>query len=271
MRVAAIQLCSTTDILENNSAIETKVRQAAKEGAQLVSLPEAANVLHPDQYQYLELCSAEAEDTTLALCKDLASELGIWVHTGSLLFLSKKGDKIHNRAHILAPNGQAVAVYDKIHRFDVALGGAGDFLESNVVAASTTGPVVANLGEVCLGMSICYDLRFPKLFQSLAQAGANVLLIPASFSTITGPLHWEALLTARAIETGCFVIAAAQCGERDGMATHGHSMIISPMGEVLAQLQDAPGTILSDVDPDLVTQTRKRLPCLQQGMPDYTV
>ena len=154
MRVAAIQLCSTANILENNSAIDAGVRQAAKEGAQLVSLPEAANVLHSDQCQYLELCSVEAEDTTLALCKDLASELGIWVHTGSLLFMTEKGDRIRNRAHVLGPKGQAVAVYDKIHRFDVALGGAGDFWESNVVAATTTGPVVANLGEVCLGMSI---------------------------------------------------------------------------------------------------------------------
>ncbi len=265
-RFAAIQLCSTASILDNNLQIDDLVRKAAAQGASVVSLPEAANILLRDNMQYPATCVPEARDTTLALCQKLARELGIWLHDGSMLVLCDEGKRVWNRTHLISPLGEIVARYDKLHTFDVKLGGAGDFQESLAVRPGETGPVVAELGEnnLTLGFSICYDLRFAYLFRALAQANANILMIPASFSPVTGPLHWETLLKARAIETGSYVIAAAQCGTRDGVTTYGHTMIISPFGDVIAALGDEPGFILADIDPALVTTTRSRLPCLMQ-------
>ena len=265
-RFAAIQLCSTASIADNNARIEDLVRKAADQGASVVSLPEAANILLRDNMLYPTTCVAEANDTTLALCQNLARDLGIWLHDGSLLVLSDDGERVWNRTHLISPLGDIVARYDKLHTFDVKLGGAGDFQESLAVRPGEAGPVVAELGEndLTLGFSICYDLRFAYLFRALAQANANVLMIPASFSPVTGPLHWETLLKARAIETGSYVIAAAQCGTRDGVTTYGHTMIISPFGEVITALGDEPGFILADIDPTHVETTRGRLPCLMQ-------
>ena len=265
-RFAAIQLCSTASIPDNNLQIDDLVRKAAAQGASVVSLPEAANILLRDNMQYPATCVPEARDTTLALCQKLARELGIWLHDGSMLVLCDDGKRVWNRTHLISPLGEIVARYDKLHTFDVKLGGAGDFQESLAVRPGETGPVVAELGEnnLTLGFSICYDLRFAYLFRALAQANANILMIPASFSPVTGPLHWETLLKARAIETGSYVIAAAQCGTRDGVTTYGHTMIISPFGDVIAALGNEPGLVLADIDPALVTTTRTRLPCLMQ-------
>ncbi|SDX12560.1 nitrilase-related carbon-nitrogen hydrolase [Roseicitreum antarcticum] len=261
---AAIQMCSTADVVQNNRTIAALMREAAAQGAQVVSLPEAANILLKDQMDYPRLCQDEGADTTLALCRQLADELGIWVHTGSLLVRTPNGDRVWNRSHVISPAGQVTARYDKIHTFDVALGGAGDFIESRAVAPGEAGAVICTAAGHCLGLSICYDLRFPYLFRALAAAGAGVLMIPASFSPITGPLHWETLLRARAIETGSYVVAAAQCGIRDGVATYGQSRIISPMGEILAATGDAPGVILAQIDAAEVARTRARLPVLSQ-------
>lgn len=263
-RFAAIQMCSTADVAANNAVIEALVREAAGQGAAVVSLPEAANILLRDQMDYPRLCQPEASDTTLALCRSLARELGLWLHTGSLLVRTEAGDRVWNRTHVISPKGQVTARYDKLHTFDVALGGAGDFIESRAVAPGEGGPVICDAGAMTLGLSICYDLRFPYLFRALAAAGASVLMIPASFSPITGPLHWETLLRARAIETGSYVVAAAQCGTRDGVATFGQSRIISPMGEVLAAAGDEPGVIFADVEIAEVVSTRSRLPVLTQ-------
>ncbi|OKH88133.1 carbon-nitrogen hydrolase family protein [Thalassospira sp. TSL5-1] len=265
-RFAAIQLCSTASVADNNAQIEDLVRQAADQGASVISLPEAANILLRDNMQYPATCVPEARDTTLALCQKLARERGIWLHDGSLLVLCDDGKRVWNRTHLISPLGEVVARYDKLHTFDVKLGGAGDFQESLAVRPGETGPVVAQLGEngLNLGFSICYDLRFAYLFRALAQANANVLMIPASFSPVTGPLHWETLLKARAIETGSYVVAAAQCGTRDGVKTFGHTMIVSPFGEVITALGDEPGFVLADIDPAVVETTRGRLPCLMQ-------
>lgn len=261
---AALQLCSTADVAQNNATIEALVRDAARQGAQVVSLPEAANILLKDQMAYPRLCLPEAEDTTLALCVSLAAELGIWLHTGSLLVRTEDGTRVWNRAHVISPEGRIIACYDKLHTFDVALGGAGDFIESRAVSPGEKGAVICDAAGHTLGLSICYDLRFAYLFRALATAGADVLMIPASFSPITGPLHWEVLLKARAIETGAYVVAAAQCGMRDGVATFGQSRIISPMGEVLASAGDVPCVILADIVAETVASTRRRLPVLSQ-------
>ncbi len=264
IRFAAIQMCSTADVAANNAEIERLVREAAAQGALVVSLPEAANLLLRDQLDYPAACRTEDEDSTLSLCRALAAELGIWLHTGSLLLRQDHGDRIHNRAHMIAPDGRISARYDKLHTFDVALGGGGDFIESRVVAPGERGAITCEAAGMRLGLAICYDLRFPYLFRALASAGAGVLMIPASFSPITGPLHWEPLLKARAIETGSYVVAAAQCGTRHGVTTFGQSRIISPLGEVLAAAADDPAVILAEIDPAQVAETRRRLPVLQQ-------
>ncbi|MEN9060498.1 carbon-nitrogen hydrolase family protein [Ponticoccus litoralis] len=263
-RFAAIQMCSTVDVAANNAEIDRLVREAAAQGAQVVSLPEAANLLLRDQFDYPATCRTEAEDSTLALCRALATELGIWLHTGSLLLRQDQGARIHNRAHMIAPDGRVTARYDKLHTFDVALGGAGDFIESRVVAPGERGAITCEAAAHKLGLAICYDLRFPYLFRALASAGAGVLMIPASFSPITGPLHWEPLLKARAIETGSYVVAAAQCGTRDGVTTFGQSRIISPLGEVLAAAEDDPAVILAEIDQAEIEATRRRIPVLRQ-------
>lgn len=264
IRFAAIQMCSTADVAANNAEIERLVREAAAQGALVVSLPEAANLLLRDQFDYPAACRTEDEDSTLSLCRALAAELGIWLHTGSLLLRQDHGDRIHNRAHMIAPDGRISARYDKLHTFDVALGGGGDFIESRVVAPGERGAITCEAAGMRLGLAICYDLRFPYLFRALASAGAGVLMIPASFSPITGPLHWEPLLKARAIETGSYVVAAAQCGTRHGVTTFGQSRIISPLGEVLAAAADDPAVIMAEIDPAQVAETRRRLPVLQQ-------
>lgn len=263
-RFAAIQMCSTADVADNNTTIERLVRDAAAKGAQVVSLPEAANILLSDQMEYPARCQLEAQDSTLALCQSLVRELGIWLHTGSLLLRAEGDSRVWNRGHMISPEGMITARYDKLHTFDVALGGAGDFIESRAVAPGQRGAITCEADGHKLGLSICYDLRFSYLFRALASSGATVLMIPASFSQITGPLHWEPLLQARAIETGSYVVAAAQCGTRDGLRTHGQSRIISPMGEVLAAAEDEPGVILADIDRQLVSETRRRLPVLAQ-------
>lgn len=264
LRVAAIQLNTTGDVKANNAQIEKMVRRAAGEGAAFVSLPEAANILLRDNLRYPTVCLPENEDTTLALCRSLAAELELWVHAGSLLVRHESGQRVWNRTYLITPSGDVAATYDKLHTFDVKLGGAADFQESAAVAPGQEGAVVVDIGDLRLGLSICYDIRFSYLFDALAAAGANVMMIPASFSTATGPLHWEPLLKARAIETGSYVIAAAQCGEREGVRVYGQSRIISPFGEVIAAAGDDPCVITAEVDSAVVATTRHRLPTLLQ-------
>lgn len=262
-RFAAVQTCTTGDVAANNAQIEKLVGEAVGQGAQFVSLPEAANILLKDNLRYPTSCVRQSEDTTLALCIALAQRHAIWLHAGSLLIRQDQGERVWNRTFLISPQGDITATYDKLHTFDVALGNGGDFQESLAVAPGSEA-VVADIGPFSLGLSICYDIRFSYLFDSLAQAGANVLLIPASFSRVTGPPHWEPLLKARAIETGCYVIAAAQCGVRDGVKVHGHSMIISPFGEVLAAAMEDVGVLVADIDTAVIERTRARLPTRQQ-------
>lgn len=261
--VSAIQLCTTADVADNNAEIDALVGAAAAQGAQMVSLPEAANILLRNNLDYPSTCVTADEDSTLALCRSLAQRHGIWVHAGSLLVRQKAGGRVWNRTFVINPTGMIVAQYDKIHTFDVALGGVADFQESLAVAPGENA-VVVDLGAFRLGLSICYDIRFSYLFDALVGAGANVMMIPASFSTVTGSAHWEPLLKARAIETGSYVIAAAQCGTRDGVSVHGHSMIVSPFGEVLAEAGDQVSFISADIDTTLIEETRRRLPTRQQ-------
>ena len=264
---AVVQLCSTADVSANNAAIAEAVAEGAAHGAQIVCFPEAANLLLRDNLRYPAVCVPEADDTTLALCRSAARRAKVWVHTGSLLVRTEDGQHVWNRSHLVSPEGEVVARYDKLHTFDVELGGAGTFQESAAVRPGENGPTLVGIDALglTLGMSICYDLRFPHLYRCLAQAGANVLLAPSSFSVVTGPLHWETLLKARAIETGSYVVAAAQCGERDGVRVYGHSRVISPFGEVIAAAGDTPAIIYADIDPERVRQTRVRLPSLTRG------
>lgn len=262
-RFTCAQMCTTADVAANNRQIVELVEAAVAGGAKLVSLPEAANILLKDNRQYPGVCLPETQDTTLSLCRSLAAKHGIWLHAGSLLVRQEQGDRVWNRTYLIGPDGAIAATYDKLHTFDVALGNGADFNESLAVAPGS-GAVVADLGAFRLGLTICYDIRFSYLYDALAMAGANVLMIPASFSVVTGPPHWEALLKARAIETGCYVIAAAQCGTRDGVRVHGHSMIVSPFGEVLAAAGDDIGLISAEIDLAEIESTRARLPTRTQ-------
>jgi predicted amidohydrolase len=264
-RIAAVQLCTTADVVENNAAIMSGIAEAVAEGAWMISLPEAANILLRDNMLYFAQCVPEAEDSTLAMCRDKAREHAVWLHVGSLLVRIADKDRVWNRSYMISPEGTIVARYDKLHTFDVFLGDGADFVESRAVAPGQLGAVAVDVDEFRVGLSICYDLRFPHLFQALARAGAGMLMIPASFSVVTGPLHWEALLKARAIETGSYVVAAAQCGTRDGVTTFGQSRIISPFGEVLAAAGDESTVILADVNWEQVRRTRERIPSLEQA------
>lgn len=267
-RVAAIQLATGPDRAANEAAIATAVTGAAAGGATLALLPEAANLLLPDNRAYPAACETEDRDSTVALLADLARRHGIWLHGGSLLLrCADRADRVWNRTLILDPMGRIVARYDKLHCFDVALGGAHDFRESDAVRPGEGPPVVVAAAGLRLGLSICYDLRFPALFTALAQAGADTLAVPASFSPVTGPLHWRALLRARAIETGCHVIAPAQCGAGGGTGTWGHSLIVDPMGRVLAEAGDDPTILWADLDPAATQAARSALPCLSQTRP----
>ena len=271
LTVSCLQMCTVPDVAANNKAIADGVAEAVGKGAQLVSLPEAANILLLDNMRYPRECVFEEEDTTLALCRELARRHGIWMHAGSLLVRQREGSRVWNRTFLIVPDGRIVARYDKLHTFDVALGGGYDFQESAAVAPGK-GAIVADIGSTKLGLSICYDLRFAYLFRALAQAGAEILLIPAAFSPATGPVHWEPLLKARAIETGSFVIAAAQTGTHEGdLTSHGHSAIVSPFGEVLAEGGTEPGLITATLELDEVAGMRRRLPCLTQDRDFGTV
>ena len=203
----------------------------------------------------------EEGNPALETFQALAKELGIWLHLGSLAVLVDTG-KIANRSFLISPEGRITARYDKIHMFDVNLPGGESYRESRNYEAGQDA-VVANLPWGGLGLSICYDLRFPYLYRALAHAGAKFLAIPAAFTRVTGEAHWSALLRARAIETQCFVFAAAQGGRHEhGRETYGHSLIVSPWGKVLAEGGTDPGHVIADIDTKEIETVRARIPSL---------
>jgi predicted amidohydrolase len=261
-RAACLQMRSSDDMAANIADASALIRDAAGQGAHYVQTPENTCLMAPDGGAKFDLTFSEAEDPALPAFRALAAELGIWLHIGSLAI--KVGpDKVANRAFVIDPIGQVAARYDKIHLFDVQLANGEDYKESATVAPGDRLATV-DLPWGRLGVSICYDLRFPHLYRAFGKAGCAFIAIPAAFTKTTGEAHWHVLQRARAIENGAFVISAAQGGRHaNGRQTYGHSLIIGPWGEILAEADTDPGVIVADIDPAEATAVRARIPALQ--------
>jgi predicted amidohydrolase len=260
-RAAAIQMRSGLDVAANVAAAEALIRQAAAAGAQYALTPEMTTVLDRDRKRLLAAISPEADDPSLRRFQALAAELGIHLHIGSMA-IRLDNDAVANRAFLIGPDGRIRSRYDKIHMFDVELGNGESYRESRLYRPGGAA-VVADLPWLRLGLTVCYDIRFSQLYRALAKTGAAMIAVPAAFTQTTGEAHWHVLLRARAIETGSFVIAAAQGGHHeDGRETYGHSLIIDPWGHILAEAEREPGFIVADIDPTVSRTTRERIPVL---------
>ena len=267
VKIAAVQMCSGTDPLRNAEAMDRLVREAAAKGAVYVQTPEMTGAVQKDREGLRAVLKAEGDDVIVQRAAALAGELGIHVHVGSTAIALPDG-KIANRGFLFGPDGARICTYDKIHMFDVDLDNGESWRESAVYSPGATARM-ANLPFARLGFAICYDVRFPELFKTQAQAGAEIVSVPAAFTRQTGEAHWETLLRARAIENGVYVIAAAQAGvHEDGRETFGHSMIIDPWGRVLAS---AGGTgeavVLAEIDTAAVKAAHDKIPNLRNGRP----
>ncbi|MEM8839477.1 MAG: carbon-nitrogen hydrolase family protein [Pseudomonadota bacterium] len=259
---ACIQMRSSRSVDDNITDAESLIRDAAKAGASYVQTPEMTHLVERSRTALTEKIAHPENDAGVKRFADLAKDLGIWLHIGSLAI--DRGDgKVANRAFLFSPEGSTAATYDKIHMFDVDLDGGESWRESNTYEPGENSPVI-DTGFAKIGLAICYDLRFPALFRAQAMAGAELLSVPACFTKQTGRAHWHVLLRARAIENGCFMVAAAQGGtHEDGRETFGHSLIVDPWGEVLAEAEhDEPGYIIAKIDPATVTEVRQRIPVL---------
>jgi predicted amidohydrolase len=262
MKIAAIQMQSGLDPDANLAALEPLLAEAAEAGASYALTPEVT-LIFPESRDQLRSVAAPFENhPQLAQVGVLARQHGMYVHIGSLPIPLDDG-RFANRSVLFGPDGAMVAQYDKIHLFDADIAGLNAYRESATYKGGERA-VTAPLGDFTLGFSICYDMRFPRLYNALANAGANLLAVPAAFTVPTGQAHWHVLLRARAIETGSYVIAAAQGGQHaNGRATYGHSLIIDPWGKIIAELDhDRPGVLLADIDPPMVAEARQRVPAL---------
>ena len=265
-KAACVQVAATADLEENTAAASKLIRQAAASGAQLVLTPENTTMIVRGREKTLANARPEASHPAIPVFSALAAELGIWLSIGSLTIRLSE-DEAANRSYLFASDGSLVARYDKIHMFDVNVPDGQVYRESSTFRRGAEAPVVP-LPWGRLGLTICYDLRFPRLYRELAQAGADFLTVPSAFTRVTGKAHWHTLLRARAVETGCFVFAAAQCGDHDGgRQTYGHSLIVGPWGDVLAEAGEEPGVIMAGIDADKVAEARAMVPAWQANAP----
>jgi predicted amidohydrolase len=267
MLIALIQTTSSDDPRENLARISARIREAANDGATFILTPEVSNCVSMSRSHQEQVLQLEPDDLSLSGYRALAGELGVWLLIGSLAL--KTGDvdgRFANRSFLIDPSGEIVARYDKIHMFDVDVNKDETYRESDGYRPGAKA-VVAPTPCGDLGLSICYDLRFAYLYRALAQAGAEILTVPAAFSPVTGKAHWESLLRARAIETGCYVLAPAQTGQHSAgrgkeRQTYGHSLVISPWGEVLADGGTEERTVLVEIDRSEVAQARRKIAAL---------
>jgi predicted amidohydrolase len=268
LRVGIVQNRAVPDLAQNLRGLEAQVRDATARGATLVALPEACEFLSPDNAAFDRHARLLEEHPAALALRKVARDVSAWILVGSLSVRADDG-RLANRSVLVSPRGEVHATYDKINLFDAAAGDK-ESLESRLYQRGATA-VVVDIGVARLGLSICYDLRFPQLYRALAQHGANVLAIPSAFMKITGEAHWHALLRARAIETGCYVLAPAQCGSpHDGRENFGHSLVVSPWGEILAEAGDDPAVLVVDLDLAQVDEARRRIPSLSQNF-DFSV
>ncbi|RZL90709.1 MAG: carbon-nitrogen hydrolase family protein [Variovorax sp.] len=259
--VACVQLNPGEDRLANIERAAQGVVEAARRGAALVVLPEYATFLHGSGGAMRRQGLPETDDPALPRFRQLARERGIFILIGSLA-LAREDGKLANRSFMISDKGEIIARYDKLHMFDATLPG-GRVIQESAAYAPGTRAVVVDTPWARIGMSICYDVRFPALYRALSQAGAEVLAVPAAFTKATGTLHWKSLLQARAIENGAYVVAAATCGDHPGgHQTFGHAMIVDPNGQVLAEAGDEPEVICATIDLQAVETARQRIPSL---------
>ena len=267
MRIALLQITSSDLPEENLSTVRDMIREAKAQGAEFVLTPEVTNCVSTSRKHQEKVLEPEEGNSFLAAMKEEAKAQGVWLLLGSLGVKTTDADgRFANRSFLISPEGQKVAWYDKIHMFDVEVTPDETYRESAGYRPGDRA-VVADAGFAKIGMSVCYDLRFAKLYRTLAHAGATILTIPAAFSPVTGKAHWEPILRTRAIETGCFVIAPAQTGahkitEGKPRSTHGHSMVVAPWGEVLLDAGTEPGVYTLDIDLTAVEEARRRVPSL---------
>jgi predicted amidohydrolase len=240
------------------------IREAAVAGADYVQTPEVSNMMQVNRQALFEHLAAEEDDRSLQAYRALAAELKIHLHIGSLA-VKASPERAANRSFLIGPDGAVIASYDKIHMFDIDLGNGESYRESANYQPGETA-VISDLPWGRIGLTICYDVRFPALYRALAESGASFLTVPSAFTRKTGEAHWHTLLRARAIENGCFVFAAAQGGLHENKReTYGHSLIIDPWGVVLAEAGTEPGVIMARIDPAKVETARKAVPSLQHG------
>lgn len=267
MRAGLVQLNVCDDPAKNLPETISHVRAAAAGGAGFVLTPECTNALSSNRDHQRSVLHHEEDDPTLAALRQEAAAAGIWLLIGSLGVLTADPDgRFANRSFLIAPSGSIAARYDKIHMFDVNVSETEIYRESSGYRPGQRA-VLSDAGFAKIGMTICYDVRFPHLYRRLAQAGAEIITVPAAFNHLTGQAHWETLLRARAIETGCFVLAPAQTGFHSekagkGRRTHGHSLAIAPWGEILCDAGAQPGVTFVDLDLSQVTKARNRVPSL---------
>lgn len=269
MKTALIQLNGSDDPERNLPATLGWIDRAAAQGAGFVATPEVTNCISASRTRQAEVLRPEDEDPTLSALRQKAAEAGIWVLAGSLAVKSDDPQgRFANRSVLIDPRGAVAARYDKIHMFDVAVSETETYRESAGYRPGDRA-VLARMPFGRLGMTVCYDIRFPGLYRAIARAGAQVISVPSAFSAVTGRAHWEVLLRARAIETGCYVLAPAQTGTHAATRgkrreTYGHSMVVGPWGEILADAGTEPGMIVVDLDMSEVAKARRRIPSLSQ-------
>jgi predicted amidohydrolase len=264
-KAAAIQMRSGTSPERNAVDLERMVREAAAQGATYIQTPEMTGALIRDKQARAASFTSEDKDVIVSASRKLARELGVFLHIGSTAILRADG-KLANRALLFGPDGATMAVYDKIHMFDVDLDNGESWRESAAYEPGTEA-VVTEIAGAKLGFAVCYDLRFPQLFRAEALAGADLLSVPAAFTRQTGEAHWHVLLRARAIENGAYVVAAAQGGlHEDGRETYGHSLIVDPWGRIIAEAaHDEPAVIVAEIDPAQSVAARKKIPNLRNA------
>jgi predicted amidohydrolase len=262
-------MCATRNAEENRDGLLALAQEAIDAGATYLQSPEMTNLVERERARLFAAVRMEAEDPVLQAAREFARAHRISFHLGSLAI--RVGEKIANRAFLIDPEGAIVARYDKLHLFDVDLPNGESWRESATYHAGDCAVIAelgADQGEMRLGLAICYDLRFPTLFQTLATSGATLLGAPSCFTQTTGAAHWHVLQRARAIETGSFMLSAAQGGTHaDGRETFGHSIIVDPWGRVLAEGGIAPGIVLAEIDPARVSEARARIPSLDAARP----
>lgn len=271
MKAALLQMTSGVDPIANARALVDAVTTAADAGATMLFTPEMSGLLDRDRVRAATSIVAEADDRVLAAVREAAAKTGLWVHLGSLAV--QEGERWANRGFVIDADGAIRARYDKLHLFDVDLS-TGERWRESAAYVPGAAAVVVDTPVGRLGLSICYDLRFPDLYRVLSDAGATVLTVPSAFTRPTGAAHWHILLRARAIEAGCFVLAAAQTGEHaDGRATYGHSLAVDPWGEVLLDMGEPAGLAFIDLAANRVDEVRARVPALahRRSIPPVTL